>query len=57
MNDNQFDIEESKRQNKISLDEEGINFTNLALTDHNIKEPVDICSQSRSSDTDSSDRE
>jgi len=24
MNDNQFDVKESKRQNEISLDEEGI---------------------------------
>jgi len=57
MNDNQFDIEESKRQNEISLDEEGIYLTNLALMDHKINEPVDIYSQSRTSDTDSSDRE
>jgi len=54
MNNNQFDIEESKRQNEISLDKEGINLTNLALMDHKIKEPEDICSQSRTSDTDRS---
>jgi len=40
MNDNQFDIEESKRQNEISLDEEGIRLTNLALMDHKIKEQL-----------------
>jgi len=57
MNDNQFDIEESKRQNEISRDEEGIRLTNLALMDHKIKEPEDTCSQSRTSVTDSSDRE
>jgi len=57
MNDNHFDIEESKRQNEISVDEEGIHLTSLALMDHKIKEPEDICSQSRTSDTDSPDRE
>jgi len=57
MNNNQFHIEDSKRQNDISLDEEGIHLTNLALMDHKIKEPEDIGSQSRTSDTDSSDRE
>jgi len=31
-NDNQFFIEDSKRQNEISLDKEGIHLTNLALT-------------------------
>jgi len=56
MNDNHFDIEDSKRPNKISLDEETIHLTNLAFMDHKIKEPEDICSQSRASDTDSSDR-
>jgi len=55
MNDNHF--EDSKRQNEISLDEEGIYLTNLALMDHKIVEPEDTCSQSRISDTDSSDRE
>jgi len=54
MNDNHF--EDSKRQNEISLDEECIHLTNLALMDHKRKEPEDICSQSRTSDTDSSDR-
>jgi len=39
MNNNQFDIEESKRQNEISLDEEGIRLRNVALMDHKIKEP------------------
>jgi len=57
MNNNQFDIEKNKRQNEISLDEEGIHLTNVALMDHKIKEPEDICRQSRTSDTDSSDRE
>jgi len=33
MNNNQFDIEESKRQNEISLDEDGIHLTNVALLD------------------------
>jgi len=56
MNNNQFNIEESKRQNEISLDEEGIHLTNVAFMDHKIKEPEDICRQSRTSDTDSSDR-
>jgi len=42
MNDNHFDIEDSKRQNEISLDEERIHLTNLALMDHKIKEPEDI---------------
>jgi len=56
MNDNHFDIEDIKRQNEISLDEEGIHLTNLALMDHKRKEPGDIYSQSRTSDTDSSDR-
>jgi len=28
VNDNKFDIEDSKRQNEISLYEEGIHFTN-----------------------------
>jgi len=37
--DNQFNIEDSKRQNKIFLDKEGIHLTNLALMDHKIKEP------------------
>jgi len=41
MNDNQFDVEDSTRQNEISLDEEGIHLTNLALIDHKIKEPED----------------
>jgi len=57
MNNNQFDIEESKLQNEISLDKEGIHLMNEALMDHNIKEPEDICSQSRTTHTDSSDRE
>jgi len=34
VNDNQFDIEDSKRQNEITFDEEGIHLTNLALMDH-----------------------
>jgi len=55
--DNQFDKEDSKRQIEISLDEKGIHLTNLALTDHKIKETDDICSKSRTSDTDSTDRE
>jgi len=54
MNDNQFDIDDGKRQNEISLDEEGIHLTKM---DHKIKEPEDVCSQSRASDTDSPDRE
>jgi len=37
MNDNQFDTEDSKRQNEISLGEEGIHLTNLASLDHKIK--------------------
>jgi len=57
MNNNQFDIEESKRQNESSLDDEGIHLTNVALLDQKIKEPEDICRQSRTSGTDSSDRE
>jgi len=57
MNDNQFYIKDSKRQNKISLDEERIHLTNLALMDNKINEPEDICSQSRTRNTDSSDRE
>jgi len=56
MNVNHFDIEDSKRQSAISLDEERIHLTNLALMDHKIKEPEDICSQSRASDNNSSDR-
>jgi len=56
MNDNHFDIEDSKRQNEISLDEERIHLSNVALMDHKIREPKDICSQSRTSDTASSDR-
>jgi len=55
VNDNQFYIEDSKRQN--FLDEEGIPLTNLALMDYKIIQPEDICSQSRTSDTDSSERE
>jgi len=39
LNDNHFDIEDSKRQNEISLDEERIHLTNLTLMDHKIKEP------------------
>jgi len=57
MNNNQINIEESNRQNEISLDKEGINLTNVVLMDHKIKEPEYICSQSRTSNTDSSDRE
>jgi len=57
MNDNKFDVEDSKRQNEISLDEERIHLTNLALMDYKINEPEDICSQSRTRNTDSSDRE
>jgi len=57
VNDNQFDIEDSKRQNGTSPDEEGIHLTNLALMDHTLKEPENRYSQSRTSDTDSSDRE
>jgi len=56
MNDNHFDIENSTRQNEISLDEERIHLMILALMDHKTKELEDICSQSRTSDTDSSDR-
>jgi len=56
MNDNHFDIEDSKRQNEISLDEERIHLTNLALMDHKRKDLEDIYSQSRTSDTDSSER-
>jgi len=44
MNDNHF--EDRKRQNEISLDEERIHLTNIALMDHKRKEPEDICSQS-----------
>jgi len=47
MNNNQFDIIESQRQNGISLDEEGIHLTNVALIDHKTKETEDICRQSR----------
>jgi len=57
MNDNHFDIEDSKRPKEISLDEERIHLTNLALMDNKRKEPEDICSQSRTSDSDSADRE
>jgi len=57
MNKNRFDIEESKQPNEISLEGEGIHLTNIALMDHKIKEPEDVRSQSRTSDTDSSDRE
>jgi len=44
VNEYQFDIEDSKRQNEISLDEEGIHLTNLALMDHKIKvnQPLQI---------------
>jgi len=56
MNDNHFDTEDSKRQNEISLDEKRIHLTNVALMEHKISEPEDICSQSRTSNTDSSDR-
>jgi len=56
INNNQFYIEESKPQNEIPLDKEGIHLTNVALMDHKIKEPEDICRQSRTSDTDSSYR-
>jgi len=45
VNDNKFDIENSKRQNEISLDKEWIHLTNLALMEHKIKEPEDICRQ------------
>jgi len=41
LNKNQFHIEDSKRQNEISLDEERIKLTNLALMDNKIKEPED----------------
>jgi len=37
VNDNQFYIEDRKRQNTIFLEEEGIHLTNLALMDHKIK--------------------
>jgi len=46
VNYNQFNIEDSKRQNKISLDNEGTHLTNLALMDYKMKDPEDICSQS-----------
>jgi len=55
VNNNHFDIEDSKRQNEISLDEEGINLKNLALMDYQIIGPEDVCSHSRTSDTDSSE--
>jgi len=51
VNNNQFDIEDSKRQNEISFDEEGIHVTNLEIMDHKVTEPEDICSQSKTSDT------
>jgi len=57
MYDNQFEIEDSKWQNEISLDEEGIHLTNLALMDHKIIELEDLCRQSKTSDTDSSERD
>jgi len=57
MNNNQFDVEESKRQNEMSPDEEGIHLTNVSMMDHKIEDTEDRCLQSRTSDTDSSDRD
>jgi len=59
MNNNQFDIDEEgiNLTNVALMDHKIIHLTNVALMDHKIKEPEDICSQSRTSDTDSSDRE
>jgi len=56
VNPNKFHIEDSNRQNEISVDEDGIHLTNLELLDHEKKGPV-VCSQSRTSDTNSTDRE
>jgi len=51
------DKKESKRQNEISLEEEGIHLTNVSMMDHKTEDTEDRCLQSRASDTDSSDRD
>jgi len=47
VNNKQFDVEDSKRQNEISFDEEGIHVSNLALIHHKVIEPEDLCSHSK----------
>jgi len=41
----------------ISLYEEGIHLTNVSMMDHKIEDTEDRCLQSRTGDTDSSDRD